>query len=409
FHASFLQGNFLGLHFSPILVAPALIELAWPGPQTLDVLSAVATGLVAPASFLAARALLPATRAGLWVAVLLAVTLPFTPPLQESAWAGFHPEQLALPALLLATWALLRGHRGLGLALVAISLLTKEDQAYQVLVLGIVLMAHSRHRRLGALISVGAILFAGIVVLVAMPWFRGAMVTDTGNYYAWISRGGPGEVLAAPRIGEVVSALVQPQAWGAVGLTIAAFCLLPLLRPGMAALALPPLLAALLSRHQPQPHLQLQYGLPIVYPLVVAAALGAQRVLAWWPPRPVFRALALGPGFLVALSGSAVLPLVGLLTHASPGPTPRPGLALAAVPADAELSTDDGLAIAAASRAHLHLLPHLKPAAFVLTDSQARTPGYGDRTARERVVASLTSNRRMLWSDGRVRLWSPVE
>ncbi|PZR66290.1 MAG: hypothetical protein DLM66_13825 [Candidatus Dormiibacter spiritus] len=408
FQASFLQGNFLGLHFSPILALPALLELAVPGAQALTLASAAALGLVAPTAFLACREILPKTPTGTGLAVVLATVLPFTPPLQEAAWSGFHPEELALPALLLASWAMLSGRRVMAVPLIGLALLAKEDQAYQVAVLGILLAADRGHRRIGRLIAGVALLWGVVLLLLVMPWFRQGMVTDTATYYSWLTVGGPGAIFSSERLSEMGRLLLQPQAWRALGLTLVALCLLPLLRPRFAALAAPPLLVALLSLHQPQPQLQLQYALPVVFPLVLAAALGGRRLLQVWQPRAVAVAGAVTPGVVVALAGSLVLPLFAYIQRPEPSELGGVHAAMALVPAGAELDADDDLAVAVASRRELHLLPHTSPTAFVLVDSAARIPAYSDRQARNRSVAALRLDRRLLWTNGRLELWSPA-
>ncbi|MBJ7602301.1 MAG: DUF2079 domain-containing protein [Candidatus Dormibacteraeota bacterium] len=408
FQASFLQGSFLGLHFSPILALAALLELAVPGAQALTLASAAALGLVAPTAFLACREILPKTPGGTGLAVVLATVLPFTPPLQEAAWSGFHPEELALPALFLATWAMLSGRRVLALPLIGLALLAKEDQAYQVAVLGILSAADRGHRRIGLLIAGGAVLWGVVLLLLLMPWFRQGLVTDTATYYSWLTVGGPGATFSSERLSEVGLSLLQPQAWRALGLTLLALCLLPLLRPGFTTLAAPPLLVALLSRHQPQPQLQLQYALPLVFPLVLAAALGGKRLLQVWQPRPVALAGAVMPGLVVALTGSLVLPLFAYIERPEPSELGDVKAAMALVPAGAELDADDDLAAAVASRRELHLLPHTSPTAFVLVDAAARIPAYSDRQARNRSVAALPLDRRLLWTNGRLQLWSPA-
>ena len=55
---------------------------------------------------------------------------------------------------------------------------------------------------------------------------------------------------------------------------------LPLVRPRWLLLALPPMVAALLSANEFQANLRLQYGLILVVPLIVAAGFGGRRVLA---------------------------------------------------------------------------------------------------------------------------------
>ena len=58
FTSGFFGASFLGLHFSPLLVLPAAVELAWPDARALALLQAAALGLSAPAAFLLLRALL---------------------------------------------------------------------------------------------------------------------------------------------------------------------------------------------------------------------------------------------------------------------------------------------------------------------------------------------------------------
>ena len=407
FSASFLQGNFLGLHFSPLLVVPALVEIVVPGAPGLNLVTAVALGAVAPAACLACREILPSTPAGMALSVVIALVLPFTPPLQEAAWSGFHTEELALPLLLLATWSALRGKRLLTALLLLGVLLAKEDQAYGVVVLGALLLVTPGRRRMGAW-TVGAGVAWGVLVFaLLMPWLRHGQPTDTGTYYAWLVSGGPGAALSPGRMGEVVRALLAVDAWRVLALSIVALGLLPLLRPGFALLALPPFLAAVLSRHQPQPHLQLQYALPIVYPLVVAAALGARRLLDTWTPRPAAVVAAVVPGVSVAFAGTLLFPLAALLAHPGPDWLTGEADALRAVPVGAELDVDDSAAAAVASRTNLHLLPHVAPTAFVLVDTVARPPLYTDRPAREREVSRLAADRQLLWTNGRLQLWSP--
>ena len=407
FHASFLQGNFLGLHFSPLLVLPALVELALPGAAGLNLVSAVALGAVAPTCFMACREILPRGAAGTGLAGVIAVAVLVSPPMQEVAWSGFHTEELALPLLLLATWSVLRGQRVVTVALLLAVLLAKEDEAYQVAVLGALLMVSGRPRA-GRWALGTAMVWLVVVVAVVMPWIRAGAPADTGNYYAWLVSGGVAATISAGRLVEVLRALTAFEAWRLVALTAFALSLLPLLRPRFALLVLPPVLAAVLSRHQPQPHLQLQYALPIVYPMVIAAALGGRRLLEGRQGRRGLVAAALIPALAAALAGTLLTPMATLLTHRGPQHLGGLAAAMVVVPAGAEVDSDDSLAAAVASRAELHLLPHVTPAAFVLVDTAARPPRYTDTAARDGVVAALGSARRVLWSDGRIQLWSPV-
>ncbi|MGI8609567.1 MAG: DUF2079 domain-containing protein [Candidatus Dormibacteria bacterium] len=408
FHASFLAGNFLGLHFSPLLVIPAALELVWPGAPTLTMLGALSLGMVVPATYLATRTILPQTRRAHLLAVGLSIVLPLSPPLQEAAWSSFHPELMALPALLFAAWAGLTDRRWLAMGLVAVALMAKEDVAYQVVVVGALLVVAGgtvARRRLGAGVMAVGTVWGTLVLLVVMPLIRGGTTTDIASYYAW---------LRTARLPQVAAALAVPQPYALVLLSLLALGLLPLLRPGFALLAVPPFIAAVLSRHHSQSLLQLQYALPLALPLVLGAALGGRRFLAWTEHRPVRRpayvaaSLMAAAAVVVAATGSVSRHVVLQFVAASDvNRQAAARQALTLVPAAAEVDLDDDLAAPAASRASLHLLPHLSPQAFVLVDAQGSAPGYSNSSGRDRAVRELPQRRRLLFSDAGVQLWSP--
>jgi hypothetical protein len=132
-HASFVS-------LELILVALAAIEKLWASPVVLLLFSAAGLAAAAPAAYFFFRALLPAERAeSPWVAVALSAPIPF--------WAAaaidlFDPENIALPLALLAAWAGLRGHRVAMWILCVLVLICKEDQAYTVGIIGILMGAY---------------------------------------------------------------------------------------------------------------------------------------------------------------------------------------------------------------------------------------------------------------------------
>ena len=88
-------------------------------------------------------AILPAERQeSPWLAVALALPIPFWAAIQEAARDFFHPENMALAFALLATWAGIRGHRVAMWALCLLVLTCKEDQVYTVFVIGILMRAY---------------------------------------------------------------------------------------------------------------------------------------------------------------------------------------------------------------------------------------------------------------------------
>ena len=413
----FYPADFLSLHFSPLLALPAFLELAWPDPRLLILLHALALAVSAPAAFLFLRRLLAGQPRGDWVAAALAAPLPFWPELQESARAGFHTEALALPIVLLAAWAGLGGRRWLCSGLILAVLAAREDQVYAVAVVGLLLFFHGPSKRFGVAILATAAAWGLVTELVVMPGLRGAVVSQVDDYYRWLD---------TASLASLAAALLAPAGWIAFGGMVVAMAGLPLLRPGWLALALPPLGAALLSAHQPQPQLLFQYGQPLVVPLLVAGGLGASRLLGrgpvfWlqarrpeWPfqgrrPAPP----PWPPGW--AITGVALVPLLlglafGPLAHPLQPPSTAMERLLACtsrLPAGAPLAADDAAALPLSARPLLKLSTEAGPADFVLVDREGRVPAYIDTPRRQGVLAGLPAGgRRVLCDDGRFQLWS---
>ena len=112
FYSSFARANFLGIHFELIFVVLAAVERFWASPAVLLIFSSAGLAATAPAAYLFLRAILPADRSeSQWLALALALPIPFWASIQEAARDFFHPENMALALALLAAWAGIRGHR----------------------------------------------------------------------------------------------------------------------------------------------------------------------------------------------------------------------------------------------------------------------------------------------------------
>jgi uncharacterized membrane protein len=398
FSAGFFPADFLGLHFSPLLVLPAVLELAWPDPRLLSLLHALALSASAPAGFLFLRALLGDRARRDWVAAALAAPLPFWAELQQAARAGFHTEALALPLVLLAGWAGLSARPRLAWALALVALTAREDVAYSVAVMGVLLLFHGPSRRLGVGIATTALAWALVTEEILMPGLRGEVVSQVDNYYRWLPTASPQAL---------VGALLTPAGWAAFAGMIAGLAGLPLLRPAWFALTLPPLAAALLSAHHPQPELLFQYGLPLVVPVLVAGGLGA----AWLMDR---RASATPRYWVVAAAAVPAL-LIGVIfgplsrgPEASSQALQRLRACTSAIPARAVVAADDAAALPLASRPVLKLSTEAARSDFLLVDLEGRTPAYVDAPRREAVLQGLPGGRRLRCEDGRFQLWSPA-
>jgi len=438
--SSFNPGEFLGLHFSPLLALPALLQPLWPDARLLGLLQAAALAALAPAAYLFLRALLRPAREGPWLAAALAMPIPFWAVAQQATRAHFHTEALALPLILLAGWAGLTGRTIIlfGAALLALS--AKEDQIYPVAVVGFLVASRASgqrfrgRRRAGLLLMALAAAWGAITLGLLMPALRAGVTYDVDRYYAWL--GGGLNVLRAPfeQTEAVVSALTRPEGWLVVIGLLVSLGALPLLRPGWALLMLPPTIAHLLSRQEPQPQLLLQYGLLLVLPAIVAGGLGARRLLAisrrYQRRRPAPSAAARarpvwGPAATAVVVTALVVSALGVavarggippFSSREEGGWNRPAAmtrlltATAIIPADAPLAVDWGLAAPLANRPRIEVFPMNSPDTYVIVDEQPYVTGLLRWRDRQAWLDELAvSGRRLLADDGRFRIWSPID
>jgi uncharacterized membrane protein len=421
FVSSFNHNSFLGVHFEPLLVVPAALELVWPDPRLLTVINSVAVALVAPAVFLFLRAAFSPSRAGGYLAGALAAVMPFTPAMQEVARAGYHTETLAFPAVLLAGWAGLTRRPVQMWALAAIPLLAKEDQVYAVGVIALVVAARGRGvmRRHGLLLIGVTIAWGAALFLLIMPALRGGAVADTQNYYGWLGAF-PTQLLAPIRQpGAFWIQLSNPAGWTAATLLVLSLGGLPLLRPSWSLLILPALAADLLSRHHPQPELHLQYALVVVAPTLAATAIGGRRALLLIARinhlrprlrlrlRPVLVAVVVPGLALGGIAGSLPPARSASAAFARPAAWKELAAVTSVIPRNAAVASDDDAATWLASRAEVHVLPSLCDRCYVVIDRLGESP-FISGAERTQLRIALPASRRLLADDGRFEVWSPV-
>jgi uncharacterized membrane protein len=389
FSSSFSAGSFLGLHFEPLLVLPAIAELAWPDPRLLSLLAALSIAALAPAAYL----FLSAQLGKPVLAAALAAPLPFWPALQEAARSGFHPEFMGLVLALLAGWAAMTRRPVICCLLAAMALTAKEDQAWNVLVVGLAVAASPGLRRLGLGLAGAAVAYGVVVVGLVMPWLRAGHAVDTASYYGW---------LATATAGTVAHALTLPAGWLAFLVILVCAAGLPLLRPAWLSLALPPLVADLLSAHDPQALLHLQYAVPLVLPVLVAAAMGAAAAARLRPA-----AVLAVPAALAALTLGSLPPAVAAnrAPFGHPPALDRLQACTRHVPAAAPIAADDNLLAPLASRPSVRELTGARAIDYLVIDRHASLPGYVLTADRLRVVAA--GGRPALCDDGRFVLFGP--
>jgi uncharacterized membrane protein len=421
--SSFEPGNFLGLHFSPLLIFPAAIEAVSPDVRVLTTLHVMGLAAMGPAAYVFVSQILRPARAARIVAAALTAPIPFWALTQRAAVADFHTEAIAIPLAMLSGWAGLSARMGWMWLLAVAALLAKEDQAWSVAVVGLVVGLRARagapriRRHAAALVGV-SLVYAILIVAIVMPAIRAATdgTTLIGDYYGWlpdaVRAGGP--VAAGEAI---VRTIARPDGWARAGGAVLSGAALGLLRPHWLLVLVPPVLLNLLSVHEPQPALGLHYGLSLVVPTVVVTAIGARRLLAIAVPRRSrlgvsrWAWLLAAPAVVVAVVQSPLPPAL-----IPGGPFMRPPAreqvaeAAAVIPAAAPVAADDGLAALVANRRSLTLLGTPIPStAYVIADRLPSIPGYVDRERREASLQVIARERPLLYDDGRFRVWGPLD
>jgi len=411
FYSSFARGNFLGIHLELIFVVLAAVEKVWPSPVVLLIFSSAGLAATAPAGFLFFRALLPAERAeSRWLAVALSAPIPFWISIQEAARDFFHPENMALAFAMLAAWAGLRGHRLAMWALCLVTLSCKEDQVYTIGVVALLIRAcgapavKKQWRFILYLAGGWFLIGTGIV----QQHFRDYGYTDF-VYYRWLVGLDPTAHLT---LGNVLGSLVRPTAVLVLAGGIASLAGLPLLAPRWLLLVVPPYLANVLSGHSAQHDLMNHYGLLLLFPLIVAAGVGARNLLQSRSLRPGLAIAAIVPPLLLGFAFGRFPPSL----QANQSPYSRPNTveqlyhATALIPSDAHINADPALTIWLANRYQINDFPDmLDDTCYVVIDRQAFLSGPTHPDARQVAIEQLpTSGRRLLYDDGRFQVWSPV-
>jgi uncharacterized membrane protein len=411
FYTSFQRTNFLGIHFELIFVVLAAVEKLWPNPAVLLIFASAGLASIAPAAFLFFRAMLPADRAeSPWLAVALSAPIPFWAATQEAARDFFHPENMALTFALLAAWAGIRGHRVAMWCFCLLTLACKEDQVYTVGVIGLLMASYGapqikRHWR--------------FVVYLAGAWFligpglvqqliRHGGYTDF-VYYAWLIGLNPSRPFS---IEALLGALFSPDALLMVAGIVASLFLLPLFAPRWLLLAIPPYIANVLSGHNPQYLLRLHYVLLLLFPLIVAGALGARKFLERRSLQPATTIAAALAVLLLGLGSGRFPPAVGAnqSLYSRPNTVAELTRATSMIPPNAPVSADNGLAVWLANRHTINDFPsHLDGTCYVVLDYQPYISGPTTQSEREAAVEALPgSGRRVLFDDGRFQVWSPI-
>jgi uncharacterized membrane protein len=379
--------SLLGDHFSPILILFAPLDWIFTDPRALVLLQTAILGLGAfPLLNLARRLLGQGALAALFpLAFLLAA------PIRTLALADFHPETVAVPALLWALDGLHSGNRGRVAFGVLIALACKETCALAVIGLGLwALLVLRRPWMAAVLVVLGAGVFL-LEVKLALPYFAGKQTPYLDRYGHLGSS--LGEVLLAPvrRPIETASLLVWP--WvkleGLIRL-LAPFGLMALAAPAALAGAAPNYLANAMSHYAPMHNVGFQYHAEMAAFVAAASVLGAAKLAHGGPRRRQLLGIAVATCALVQVGRPELARL-----WATPITSRHERMAayLAAIPPEAAVSADTRSATHLSRRLPLFHFPRkIDQAEWVAVDTRALDHAWHvSPEARAAAVAALPS------------------
>jgi len=400
--------DFFGIHIEPIFLPIAGLERIWPSPVVPLVVSAVGLAAMAPAAYLMFRAFMGEHPWARWLALGLAAPMPFWAATQEAASDQFHPENLAPALAMLTTWAGLTQRRWLFWGLAVATLCCKEDQTYTVFIIGLVVVRFGGERMQGHGRRVMVLAASWLVIGVALLAKLAAGAATPGLIYYWwmLKWGGQNYFLLA---------ISRPDPWLVMAGLLAGLLALPLLAPRWLLLVVPPLAASLASDHDPMERLQAHYVLIVMFPLILAAGVGAKRLLERkdLPRRLPAPALVLGalPALVIGFAAGRLPPALGAepWLYDQPSAAGRLLAAAAVIPADAAVYADDGAVVWLSNRVHVGLYNTSVPDSYIVIDRDAYAYRGTLTAGRTDAIAQMQqSGRPLLVDDGRFQVWGPL-
>jgi len=290
FQTSFVEYNFAGQHFEPVLLFFALPYRFGAGPLLLTVTESIVVALAAVPLFFAAKRL----ATGALPALALAVAWLVNPYTQRAVQFDFHPEVMVAVPAFAAAWAIAARRHRTAVVLALCALLVKEDAAFVALALAGLLWLRGAHRA-SLILGVATTAYLVVVVLVLMPIFRDGHSSDLVGRYGYLAEGRDGAAAVKYTVLHpwvIAQALFAPARLWTVALFIVICAPIAVVRPWLLLGLLPGLGVALLSDHPPQQQLELHYSANILPLAFVASAVALAEVRAACGPRNVCPGIA---------------------------------------------------------------------------------------------------------------------
>jgi uncharacterized membrane protein len=357
----------LGGHVDPFLGLLSPLWIVWPSPLVLGLAQVVVVALGAlPVFWLGRRRLGSESAAGLLALAYLAY--PWT---ATSAAASIHPVTFAIPFFLFCIW-FLDTDRLVPFAIFALlAMSTGELMGLPIAALGIWYALARKERWAGASIAAAGAAWTFVALYVVVPAFSG----EDSIFYGFYDEVG-GSPAGVVRMlftdpGVVVGALTESHDFAYVVLLGLPLLFLFLLSPGLAAVALPQLLANGLSDFRSMTDPRYHSVAAIIPFLIAATVLGIARI---GPPRralvssAVLLCSALLAVFLAPWPRAVGMTPLGGRKTASATHVQALTQAVALVPAGAPVSLSNPVGGHLSDRRYVFTVPLLGTAEWVVVD-----------------------------------------
>ena len=357
----------LGGHADPFLVLLAPVWSLWPSPLSLGFAQIAVVSLGAlPVFWLGRRHLGDERTAGVLALVYLAY-----PWVATSAVASIHPVTFAITFYLFCIWFLETDRLAWFGVFAVLAMSTGELMGLPILALGIWFALTRRRRLAGAAIALAGAAWTFVAVYVIVPAFADGDSVFFGFYdeVGGSPQGVVRKLFEDP--GVVLGALVERHdvaylVW--LGLPL---LFLFVLSPGLALVALPQLLANMLSDFRSMTHPRYHSVAAVIPFLLAATVMGVGRIGI--PRRGVAAAAVLVCSLVLSLAVGPWARVVGAtpLGGREDIPAARADAladAVGLVPDDAAVSASNTVGAHLSARRYIYSIPHLGRATWVVVD-----------------------------------------
>lgn len=269
FASSIEVNNYLGDHLQLVFLLLAPLFSIWEDVRILLLVQSLLLGLGAIPLYRIARRRLGNN----WLALAFAAAYLLYPTVGFVNRFDFHPVTFTIFFIFMALDLLETDHPIWASLFVLLALMSREEVGFTIFALGLYVFFVMKRRRVGALWSIGGLIWSITAVFFVIPFFRGG-VSDSVGRYDWLG-GSPGETVITLISHPITSAL--PLLSDPVRQQFLMKLLLPvgflsILAPLPLAVALPALAYNLLSDVPSQSSIYFHYISPMI-PFIFLAAI----------------------------------------------------------------------------------------------------------------------------------------